>query len=451
MKLTQGSIDELPPGEHRDDEIPGLVVRVRASTGGTLLRTYVLRYTRRGGGNQPRPKIGDSRTMTLAQARTQAKKLLSGLWSNVDPVEALRGQRIGVITLVDLARQYLARAPLAAATVREWTRLVDVELKPLLNRPAAAVTRAEFRTLLDAKLRTSGYVANRVFAMSRRIYTWGISRDLLPPATAGLFMGMTRPMEVEKVSARVLSADELRALVFVLDELRQPGREIRYRVKSTGEVKTKKRYGGDHYADALAILMLTGVRRRAVIEARADELVGLEAPDERDGVPGVAEWRIAPERQKIRASKQENAKAHVVPLSRQAAAIFRHRLRAVGGTDVLFPRSYAARGVGKDSTWWSARWVKRLNERMAEMLGTPVAPWKVHNLRHTLATHIEEELKVPEHMTAGILGHSQGRGVTSRYALATHMADRRKALQAWADWLDSLRRSGLKAVEGGRA
>lgn len=73
---------------------------------------------------------------------------------------------------------------------------------------------------------------------------------------------------------------------------------------------------------------------------------------------------------------------------------------------------------------------------------------------------------VPENITAGILGHSHGRGVqenakphvvplshqavTSRYALAQHMAERRRALQAWADWLDSLRRSSFK-VAGGRA
>lgn len=46
MKLTQRAIDLLPIGEHRDDEIPGLVVRVRAS-GPRILRSYVLRYTRR--------------------------------------------------------------------------------------------------------------------------------------------------------------------------------------------------------------------------------------------------------------------------------------------------------------------------------------------------------------------------------------------------------------------
>jgi integrase len=109
---------------------------------------------------------------------------------------------------------------------------------------------------------------------------------------------------------------------------------------------------------------------------------------------------------------------HVVPLSRQAAAVFRHRLREVAGSEVLFPRVRAPRAIARPSTWWSSRWIRKLNERMSELLGAPVPAWKVHNLRHTPATHVEEELQVAESTTAGILGHSSGRGVTSRYALA---------------------------------
>lgn len=450
MKLTQPEIDKLPPGEYRDDEVPGLVLRVRASKR-RVVRSYVLRYTRLGGGAQPRPKLGDAAVMKLTDARKAAKTLLSGIWTGADPAEALRLQELGPITLGDLADKYLAEAKLSPATRVEWRRLADVELKPLLARPAAAVTRAEFRGLVEAKARTSGWVANRLFQFSRRLYTWGIAKDLLPPAAAGVFAGMTRPMETERASDRVLSADELRALVFVLDELRKPKRMITYRDGKTGAVKSKTRYGGDHYADALALLMLTGVRRRAVLEARASELVGLEAPDERDGQASTAEWRIEPERQKIRESKRAKAKPHVVPLSRQAADLFRHRLRSVGGADVLFPRVYAARGGEAETTWWKASWVKKLNAMLSERLGAPMEPWKVHNLRHTMATHIEGELGVDEKITPGILGHVSGRGVTGRYALAVHMAARRKALQDWADWLDSLRRSSFKVAEGGRA
>jgi integrase len=143
------------------------------------------------------------------------------------------------------------------------------------------------------------------------------------------------------------------------------------------------------------------------------------ALEEANDVESTAEWRIAPERQKMRESKRHLAKAHVVPLSRQAAAVFRHRLRAVGGSEVLFPRVRVPRTIANPSAWWSSRWIRKLNERMSELLGTPVPTWKVHNLRHTLATHIEEELHVAESTTAGTLGHSSGGGVTRRYALAS--------------------------------
>jgi integrase len=389
-----------------------------------------------------RLKLGPTTATTLADARKEAKKRLGGMHHGVDPARDLRpsqGPTVG-----EVVNAYLAAAALSPATSKEWRRIADVELAPIKDRPAKDLKRSEIRELGATICRRSGYTANRVYVVLRAAFAWAAAQDIIETTP---FVGLKQPFLGERRSDRVLSADELRALVFVLDELRKPKREVKYLHKKTQKVKTRTETGGDHYADALALLMFTGVRRRAVIEARSSELFSLEEPDGKDAA-GVAEWRIAPAHLKMRETLRKNAKPHVVPLSRQAAAIFRHRIRAVGGSEILFPRMRAARSRGQAGAYWSSRWIRKLHERMSELLGAPVLPWKVHNLRHTLATHIEEDLKVAQAITAGILGHSQGRGVTSRYALAQHLVERRAALQAWADWLDGLRRSSFKVAGG---
>lgn len=440
MKITQSDVEKLGRGEHRDDEVPGLLLLVQASGH----RSFAIRYTLPGTQNRKRLSLGPTSVVSLKAARAEAKARLGRMYAGIDPAKELRpslGPTVG-----DVVDRYMAAVPLSPATAEEWRRLSDVELKPLHDLPAKDLKRSQIRELGTEICRRSGYTANRTFVLLRAAFTWAVSQDVIE---ASPFVGLKKPFAGERRSERVLSIDELRALIFALDELRQPKRKVSYCDKKTNEVKTRTETGGDHYADALLILMLTGVRRRAAIDARASELFCLDTEPSGDAV-GVAEWRVAPERQKIRESKRAIAKPHIVPLSRQAVAVFRHRVRAVGGSDVLFPRTRAARSVAQPSTWWSSRWIRKVKTRMSEILGVPVAPWRVHNLRHTLATHIEEHLQVAESTTSGILSHSSGRGVTGRYALAQHLAARRAGLQAWADWLDSLRRTSFKVAEGGK-
>jgi integrase len=441
MKLTQRDVDQLGPGEYRDDEVPGLVLRVR-STGH---RAFALRYTLPSTGARKRLNLGPpTAEFSLTKARAETKKRLGGMYVGVDPARDLRpsqGPTVG-----EILDGYLERAKLSAATVKEGRRLAAGDLVRLRPRPAKDLKRSEIRAVGEVLAKRSGYIANRCHALLRSAFSWAVAQDILE---ATPFFKLPAPFDGELKSKRVLTPDELRALLFTLDELRRPSREVEYRNKA-GEVKTRTETGGDHYADALLGLLLTGVRRRAMIEAEKGEVFHLDTTNGAAG-ENIAEWRVPPKHLKMRERDRANADPFVQPLSRQAAAVFRHRLEATRGSNMLFPRARVARSRGRAAAWWSSRWVGKLHARMSELLGVTVPAWKVHNLRHTLATHIEEHLKSPEAVTAGILGHSLGRGVTSRYALAQHLAAKREALQAWADWLDSLRRTSFKVAEGGRS
>jgi integrase len=72
-------------------------------------------------------------------------------------------------------------------------------------------------------------------------------------------------------------------------------------------------------------------------------------------------------------------------------------------------------------------------------LGRRAEAWRIHSLRHTIATHLRESLGVARDIVALILGHTQGGPAATRfYDRSELLAERRYALQRWADWLDGL-------------
>lgn len=67
--------------------------------------------------------------------------------------------------------------------------------------------------------------------------------------------------------------------------------------------------------------------------------------------------------------------------------------------------------------------------------------WTVHGLRHTLATHLREDLEVAPDIVSLILGHViRGPQASRVYDRAERLPERRRALEAWARWLEALQR-----------
>jgi integrase len=67
---------------------------------------------------------------------------------------------------------------------------------------------------------------------------------------------------------------------------------------------------------------------------------------------------------------------------------------------------------------WSSRWIDSFRRRVERIRRTaayrrreayaPMPRWKVHGLRHTLATHLREDLGVSRDVVQLILMHTQG-------------------------------------------
>ena len=78
-RLTARNVLTLPIGEHRDLALPLFLLRVR-SCGGHTVRTYGLRYSV-GGGRMQRARVGNALTLSLEDARAEARRLLARLYT----------------------------------------------------------------------------------------------------------------------------------------------------------------------------------------------------------------------------------------------------------------------------------------------------------------------------------------------------------------------------------
>lgn len=134
-----------------------------------------------------------------------------------------------------------------------------------------------------------------------------------------------------------------------------------------------------------------------------------------------AEWRIPAHRMKMR-------EQHIVPLSKQAVSILRELYPVTGSGKYLFPSAvHADRPISENTINASLR---RLGFPGDEMTG--------HGFRAMASTCLNEQGWSPDVIELQ-LAHAEGDDVRGAYNRAQRLSDRRKMMQAWADYLDQLR------------
>jgi integrase len=189
-------------------------------------------------------------------------------------------------------------------------------------------------------------------------------------------------------------------------------------VLTGNELRLIWRYAGEtDYGAILHLLILTGQRR---------EEVGGMLWSEIDLDKRV--WRIDAERTK-------NGLAHDVPLSSAGVEILRKRQRS--GRALVFGSR-----EGPFQGWSNAK--SALDRRVSAKLGETSAdgalmPWRLHDIRRTVATRMAD-LGVQPHVIEAVLNHVSGHkaGVAGVYNRATYAAEKRHALDLWAEHLIAL-------------
>jgi len=135
-----------------------------------------------------------------------------------------------------------------------------------------------------------------------------------------------------------------------------------------------------------------------------------------------AEWNIPAERMKMR-------EPHLVPLSSQAVEILRELHSLTGSGRYVFPGARTNGRPMSDNAVLAA--LRRMGFAKDEMSG--------HGFRAMARTILDEVLQVRpdyiEHQLAHAVKDPNGRA----YNRTAHLAERRKMMQLWADYLDKLK------------
>jgi integrase len=145
-----------------------------------------------------------------------------------------------------------------------------------------------------------------------------------------------------------------------------------------------------------------------------------------------AEWRIPAERMKMRAP-------HVVPLSSQAVAVLRDLAPLTGHGRYVFPGARSSRRPMSENTVNAA--LRNLGYTKEQMTG--------HGFRSMASTLLNEQGWHRDAIERQ-LAHAERDEIRAAYNYAEHLPERRKMMQAWADYLQRLQ-AGATVVSLPRA
>jgi len=147
-------------------------------------------------------------------------------------------------------------------------------------------------------------------------------------------------------------------------------------------------------------------------------------------------WTIPAARMKRQKEGKRNGDSHLVPLPRQAVTVLRNLGQLTGPTGLVF------RGERDHERAMSENTVNAALRRMGYDTGSQMTG---HGFRATARTILDEHLGWNKDVIEAQLAHSVSDSLGRAYNRTEFKEQRRKMLQAWADYLDGLR-GGDKVV-----
>jgi integrase len=399
MKLNHANLAKLrskPLAEGKkeervfDDDLQGFGVRIRAGAHSTI-RTWIIQYRVRGKHQQTTATLGPLDKLSPGVARERAKQDLAQAQLGVDPQAKKNENRVrsketfGVVA--DRYLEYKRKGLRVSSYEQIETHLAD-HWKAFRSRPIHEITRRDIALELGKIGEGRGpYAANRARGTLSALFSWAMSEAIVE---ANPVIGTNRQTD-EKSRDRVLTDAELLAIW--------------------------KACNADDYGNIVRLLILTGQRR--------DE-VGAIARSEID--PDARKWTIP-------ALRTKNGLVHEVPLSHPALKILKQALAREGREDRERIFGEANSGAGF-SGWSKAK--AALDERIKEAR-KKVAPWRLHDLRRTVATRMAD-LAVLPHVVEACLNHISGHkaGIAGVYNKAAYSKEKAQAFDILAAHIEAL-------------
>jgi integrase len=350
------------------------------------------RFKYRIDGREKLLALGVYPDVALADARDRrdtARKLIA---KGVDPSVQRQAERAaGADTFKAVALEWLGKQHFAPKTLKKavWT-LNDLLIRHLGSRPIRSITPPEvLSTLRRIESRGKIETAHRTKQRASQVFRYAIATGRAERDPTADLRGALTPL---KVTNRAAITDPKRV-----------GELLRAIDGYSGQLSTE-------YALKLAPLLFV----------RPGELRAAEWPEfALDGEQ--PEWRIPARRMKMR-------ELHIVPLARQALTFLRDLEAQSGGGRYLFPSLRTAARPISDNTLGAA----------LRRLGFPREEMTAHGFR-AMASTLLNELGFHPDVIELQLAHAERNEVRAAYNRAQRLEERRKMMQAWADYLDGLK------------
>lgn len=377
-KLTLAEVAKIASraefGMHADGA--GLYLQIKEPKAGSINRSWVFRYKRRGARGERVMGLGPLHTIGLKEARELARKARQQLLEGTDPIEARRVERdsrrreeLENFTFKSAAQQFLNLHEGGWRNEKhraQWHSTLEKYAYPTLgNRPVKAIDAALINGAIADPWRKTPETASRVKQRIEKIIQW--VRD-------------GRPLPVPSATKRVRHHAAL-----ALDEMPAFMTELRQRTSVS--------------AQALEFLILTAARTSEVIGATWDEID-----------ISTRTWTIPNTRMK-------GGKEHRVPLSARAIEILNSVPIEEGNPYVFIGGS---KGAGLS------------NMALLQLLRGLRPGQTVHGFRSTFKDWASERTSHPNIVSEMALAHSINNKVEKAYRRGDLFAKRSKLMDDWA-------------------
>jgi integrase len=388
LELTELAIRAAKPKDqpYKLRDGGGLFLLVRSD--GALYWRFRYRYE----GREKLISLGVYPHVSLKAARARRDEARLTLTNGIDPVAKRRAERVAQADSFEaIAQEWISKRPdVDPGTVkRDYDRLRKFIYPYLGKRPIASIEAPE---LLDAlrKIEARGRheTAHRTKSVCGRVFRYAIATGRAKRDVSADLRGALTPPPNNNLAA-ITEPAKVGELLRAIDC-----------------------YGGhDYTALALKLLPLVFTRPGELRAARWIEINFREA-----------EWRIPAERMKKR-------REHIVPLSRQALAVLRELHPLTGNRAFLFPSLLAPNERPMSNNTMNTA-LRRMGYSREEMTS--------HGFRSVASTLLNEQGFSPDVIELQ-LGHAERNQVRAVYNRSLRLAERRKMMQVWADYLDGLR------------
>lgn len=353
-------------------------------------RWWRLKY--RYGGKERGISLGVYPTVSLKLARgnrDEARRLIA---QGVDPSAQRKASKLSRHeTFRVIAEEWLAlhAKKLAPVTFNKARWMISEFVYPRLgSRPIDEITPPDLLAALRAiESRGKHETAHRTKQRVGQIFRYAIATGRAARDIAADLRGALAPV-ITKNHAAITEPTAIGQLLRAIDGY-------------TGQPVTHA---------ALKLAPLVFVRPGELRQAEWSE-INLDA----------AEWRIPAQRMKMR-------ELHIVPLSKPAVEILNELRPLTGRGRYVFPSVRTGDRPISENTINAA--LRRLGYSNDEMTG--------HGFRAMASTCLNEQGWHPDVIELQ-LAHAERNKVRAAYNRATRLAERRKMMQAWAEYLDALR------------